>query len=45
MMYWQTMDYDSVDWDDQWDVDNDSRDEERWFEEEEESDGVPMVLE
>lgn len=33
----QNIDYNSVDWDDQWDVDNDRSDEERWFDDEEES--------
>lgn len=35
--YSQNVDYDKVDWDEQWDVDNDRDAEERWFDEEEES--------
>lgn len=33
----QNIDYDKVDWDERWDVDNDRDAEERWFDEEEES--------
>ena len=33
----QSVDYDKVDWDDQWDPDLDREEEERWFDEEEES--------
>ncbi|KAI5124180.1 hypothetical protein M0805_000985 [Coniferiporia weirii] len=33
----ESVDYDSVDGDDQWDKDNEKEDEERWFDEEEES--------
>ncbi|TCD70405.1 hypothetical protein EIP91_003486 [Steccherinum ochraceum] len=33
----ENIDYDKVDWDERWDVDNDRDEEERWFDEEEES--------
>lgn len=33
----QSVDYDKVDWNEDWDVGNDRDDEERWFDEEEES--------
>lgn len=33
----QNIEYDKVDWDERWDVDNDRDQEERWFDEEEES--------
>jgi hypothetical protein len=37
MVYTQGADYDAVDWDDHWDQHNLEADEERWFDEEEES--------
>ena len=43
------MDYDKVDWDEKWDAGLERDDEERWFDEEEESDaldnGVDLPME
>ena len=44
-VYLQSIDYDPVDWSDQWDLENEREDEERWFDEEEESEAVSMELE
>ncbi|OCH90949.1 hypothetical protein OBBRIDRAFT_558466 [Obba rivulosa] len=40
----ESIDYDKVDWDDKWDAANDRDAEEQWFDEEEESAGVPVDL-
>lgn len=34
MNAFQSIDYEKVDWDDQWDADNDRETEERWFDDE-----------
>ena len=36
------MDYDKVDWDEKWDAGLERDDEERWFDEEEESDALEL---
>ncbi|PCH41512.1 hypothetical protein WOLCODRAFT_131970 [Wolfiporia cocos MD-104 SS10] len=41
----ESTDYDKVDWDDTWDTDNDRDAEERWFDDEEESDVPPGLSE
>ena len=43
LAFYQAVDYDTVDWDEKWDSDLDRDEEERWFDDEEESAAVDMV--
>lgn len=40
----QSINYDSVDWDDRWDETEERDSEERWFDEEEEAEAPSMVV-